>query len=122
MATPDRLQAKARHDAVRRRDRIRQLAELRRTLRIGTLIIAAILWITAVFFDIRYPSSGRELFILWLIDGSLMGALYPFAVRAPGRYIVRLTLLMASIPLIGLVGTLLIEPATLLSMTSAPLP
>jgi hypothetical protein len=64
VAAPDRLQAKARHDAVRRRDRIRQLAELRRTLRIGTLAIAAILGITAVFFDLRYPSSGPELFIL----------------------------------------------------------
>jgi diguanylate cyclase (GGDEF)-like protein len=119
LATPDRLQAKARRDAVRRRDKIRQLAELRRTLRIGTLIIAATLWITAIFFDLRYPANGPQLFIVWTIDGLLMGALYPFAVRAPGRYIVRLTLLMASVPSIGLVGTLLIEPATLLSMSSA---
>ena len=119
MLTPDRLQATARRDSVRRRDTIRQLEELRRTLRIGTMFIAPILLITAVFFDLRYPVTGRALFAIWFGDGLLIGLLYPLAVRARGRYIVRLTLLMASLPLLGLVGTLAVEPATLLSMTSA---
>ncbi len=98
---------------------IRQLEELRRTLRFGALGVAPVLLITGIFLAARYPDNAPELFGVWAIAAVATGLLHPLAVRAPRRLLVQLSLAMASIPAICLPWTLAIEPKTLLSMTSS---
>ncbi len=118
MLSPDRLQVAARHDSVRRRDAVRQLEELRRTLRLGSLIVAPILLITGLSLAIRFPTRGADLFVLWASQALAVSAVYPLAKRVHRQYIVRLTLLLASLPMLALLVSLALEPAALLSMLS----
>ncbi len=98
---------------------IRQLDELRRTLRLGSVVIAPILVITGLTFAVRFPVSGPALIALWVLGAVATGVLYPLALHAPRKFIVRLTLVMAAIPAICLPGTLAIEKGTLISMAGA---
>ncbi len=109
----------ARRDSVRRRDRVRQLEELRRALRLGSLIVPPILFGTAVLLGLRYPTRGLELFALWTAEAAAVAALHPLASLASRRRMIRLTLLFAFVPAIGLPITLALEPGTLLQMNSA---
>jgi diguanylate cyclase (GGDEF)-like protein len=119
LLSPDQLQRVARRDAIRRRDMIRQVEELRRTVRFGVLGVAPVLFITGIVLAARYPTSGPMLPWVWVVGAVATGLLYPLAVRAPRRLLVQLSMAMASIPAICLPWTLAIEPKTLLSMTSS---
>ena len=98
---------------------IRQLEELRRTVRFGALGVAPVLFITGIAQADRYPASATMLFSVWVAGALATGLLYPLAVRAPRRLLVQLSVALATIPAICLPWTLAIEPKSLLSMTSS---
>src|SRR5664279_3852241 len=116
---PDQPQGVARGDSIRRRDMIRQLEELRRTVRFGALGVGPVLLITGIAQAARYPASATMLFSVWVAGALATGLLYPLAVRAPRRLLVQLSVALATIPAICLPLTLAIEPKSLLSRTSS---
>lgn len=116
MLSPDSRQIAARRDSVRRRDRVRQLEELRRTLRVGSLVVAPVLFATALSLALRFPDRGPELFALWTTEAAAVGLLHVLAGRAARRSILALTVVFSIVPAIGLPTTLAIEPDTFLMM------
>lgn len=82
------------------------------------MIVAPVLLITGLSLAVRFPTHDAGLFVLWATEAAAVVAVYPLALRVRRRYIVRLTLLLASLPSIGLLVSLAMEPGALLSMIS----
>ncbi len=99
------------------RDRTARIVELRRTLRIGSLLVAVVQLATGVAFAVRYPDHGASFFTLWTSGAIASGALFVSANRAPARFVVPLTVVLTVIPAATLLGTA-IEPQALLAVTS----
>ena len=99
------------------RDRLVRAAELRRTLRPGSLLVAAVLLGTGLLLAFRFPASATLLFPVWTLSAAATLAIWFVADRAPQPFVVPLTLVFASIPATGLLVSAF-EPNTLQTMIS----
>lgn len=110
-------QAPAARDSRRRRDRATRARELRRTLRIGSLLVACILVVAGVVLTARFPARSAELLAVWTTGAAICLVLYLLAPRATQRSIVPLTVTLTLAPAAGLLVTAR-EPGLLLAVSS----
>lgn len=92
-------------------------AELGRTLRIGSLFVAAVLVVSGVDLAARYPDRASLLYLVWTAAGAASLVLYFVAGRASQRLIVPLTVLLTLLPAIALLLSAS-EPLALLGIVS----
>jgi len=109
--------ASAGRDSRQRRDRANRAKELRRTLRLGSLLVAVIMLVTGIAVAARFPGRSVPLFTVWTAGAAVSLVLFLIADRATQRSILPLTILFTLSPAVGLVvtGT---EPGALLAMFS----
>jgi diguanylate cyclase (GGDEF)-like protein len=107
----------AARDSRERRDRATRGNELRRTLRIGSLLVASILFVTGFALAARFSDRSIPLFIVWTSGAAASLALYFIANRATQPFVVPLTVIMTLCPTAGLLVTAT-EPGALLAMSS----
>lgn len=99
------------------RDRLARTSELRRTLRLGSLLVGVILLATGFTLAVRFSASATLLFFLWTSGAAANLALWFAAERASQRFVVPLTVLFTLIPATGLYGSA-VEARALLAMAS----
>ncbi|HEX5148885.1 MAG TPA: GGDEF domain-containing protein [Candidatus Limnocylindrales bacterium] len=109
--------APAAQDSRRRRDRATRAKELRRILRIGSLLVAGILLAAGVILAARFPARSAELVAVWTGGAAVSLALYFTAARATQRSVVPLTVLLTLGPAAGLLVTATV-PAALLAVSA----
>jgi diguanylate cyclase (GGDEF)-like protein len=109
--------AAAARDSRGRRDRATRARELRRTLRIGSILIAGVLLATGVVLSARFPDRAIEFLIVWPIGAAVCVALYFVAPRATQRSVVPLTVMLTIAPTLGLLVSAT-EPGLLLAVSS----
>jgi len=109
--------APAARDSRQRRDRATRAHELRRTLRIGSLLVAGILLVTAVVLSARFPDRAGPLLVVWTSGSALCFGLYLLAPRTTQRSVVPLTVVLATAPVAGLLVSSP-EPGALLVVSS----
>jgi diguanylate cyclase (GGDEF)-like protein len=85
-----------------RRDRLARTSELRRTLRLGSLLVGFILLVTGVTLAARFSAQASLLFFLWTSGAAANFVLWLLAERAPQRFVVPLTVAFTLVPAIGL--------------------
>ena len=117
MRAPDAPGGSARQDSRQRRDRANRAKELRRTLRLGSLLVAVILLASGIAMAARFPDRSVPLFTVWTTGAAVSLVLFFIADRATQRSIVPLTVLFTLGPVVGLVVTAT-EPGALLAMFS----
>jgi diguanylate cyclase (GGDEF)-like protein len=100
-----------------RRDRIARNSDLRRTLRIGSLLVAAILLVTGITLAARFSERAVAMLLLWTSGAAINFVLFLVSSRVPRRFVVPLTVLFTLIPATALMFTAT-EPQALLSMAS----
>ena len=98
-------QAPAARDSRRRRDRATRARELRRTLRIGSLLVACVLLVAGVVLTARFPTRAPEFLSVWTTGAAVCLALYLLAPRATQRSVVPLTVFLTIAPVAGLLVT-----------------
>lgn len=113
--TPHR--APAARDSRRRRDRATRARELRRTLRIGSILVACILLVAGVVLTARFPGRAIPFLAVWTSGAVVCLALYLLAPRATQRSVVPLTVILTLAPAAGLMVTAM-EPGLLLAVSS----
>jgi diguanylate cyclase (GGDEF)-like protein len=99
------------------RESLVRAAELRRTLRPGSLLVTAVCLGTGILLAIRFPASATVLFPVWTLGAAANLAIWFVADRAPQPLVVPLTLVFAGIPATGLLVSAF-EPSTLQAMIS----
>lgn len=104
-------------DSPLRRDRVMRTSELRRTLRLGSFLVALALLGTGILFAARFPDHAALLFVTWASCGLAGFGLCLTAGRAPHRLVVPLTVLLTMLPAIGLLVTA-VEPGAMLGIVS----
>lgn len=99
------------------RDRAARAVELRRVLRIGSILVGVILLIAGFVVAARYPDRSAAFLLLWTAGAAGSFVLFAFANRVPQRLVVPSTVVLAIIPAMVLLGTAL-EPGALLMVNS----
>ena len=111
------LYGAAARDSRLRRDRATRARELRRALRIGSILVAVVLVLTGIVLTARFPDRAAEFLTIWTSGSALCVALYVLALRATQRSVVPLTVLLPLGPLAGLIVSAY-EPGLLLAISS----
>jgi diguanylate cyclase (GGDEF)-like protein len=109
--------APAARDSRRRRDRATRARELRRTLRIGSSLVACVLLVTGVVLTARFPDRAVEFLTVWTTGAGICLALFLLAARATQRSVVPLTVPLTLAPAFGLLVSAT-EPGLLLAVSS----
>lgn len=109
--------APATRDSRQRRDRANRSRELRRTLRIGSLLVAAVLLVTGLALSARFPDRSVDFLAVWTSGALVCLALFFLASRATQRSVVPLTVVWPLAPAAGLIVSAY-EPGLLLAISS----
>jgi diguanylate cyclase (GGDEF)-like protein len=109
--------ASAARDSRNRRDRATRARELRRTLRIGSILVACVLLVTGFVLTARFPDRAIEFLAVWSSGAGVCLALYALAARATQRSVVPLTVMLTLAPAFGLLVSAT-EPGLLLAVSS----
>jgi diguanylate cyclase (GGDEF)-like protein len=91
--------------------------ELRRVLRIGSILVAAILLMAGLVLTARFPRDAAALLGVWTSGAVGCLALFFIAVRAPQRLVAPLTVVVTLAPVAGLLVTAT-EPRALLAVSA----
>ena len=94
-----------------RRDHLARTSELRRTLRLGSLLVGIVLLATGVYAGPPILGECDVLFVVWTAGGAANLVLWLAADRAPKRLVVPLTVVFTLIPAIGLLISAAETPA-----------
>lgn len=113
----DRRRRSSGRESRNRRDRRARTSELRRTLRLGSLLVGVILLVTGFVLAARFPARATLFFFVWTSGAAASFALFLAAGRASQRFVVPLTVLFTLSPAAGLLVTA-VEPGALLAMAS----
>lgn len=99
------------------RDRAARIVELRRALRTGSILVAATLLAAGLAFANRYPDHAAGFLLLWAAGAAASFTLFLAARRTPQRFVAPMTVALAIIPAMMLLGTAT-EPRAILAITS----
>ena len=109
--------ASAARDSRNRRDHATRARELRRTLRVGSILVACVLLVTGFVLTARFPDRAFEFLAVWITGAGVCLALFALAPRATQRSVVPLTVMLTLPPAFGLLVSAT-EPGLLLAVSS----
>jgi len=104
-------------DSRHRRDRATRARDLRRVLRVGSLLVAGILLVSGIVLALRFPRDGARLLAIWGTGALGSLALFFIADRATQRSVVLFTVLLTLGPIAGLLVTAM-QPGALLAVSA----
>jgi diguanylate cyclase (GGDEF)-like protein len=103
----------AARDSRQRRDRATRARELRRVLRIGSLLVAGVQLLAGVVLAIRFPRDADPLLAVWAAGAVGCVGLFLISNRTTQRSVVPLTVLLTLAPVAGLLITATVSGALL---------
>jgi len=103
----------AERDSRRRRDRATRARELRRSLRIGSILVAGVLLLAGLVLAVRFPPDAAVLLAVWASGAIGCVGLFLISKRATQRSVVPLTVLLTLAPVAALLVTASVAGALL---------